>query len=147
MDGVGLAASIVQLISATAKVINYVEDVKNADKEQVEFLEEAKVMLDLLTRLKTKAEQEAISQPLLAQLSQATQDGPIHLLQKQMENIAEKLQKQKGLKEIARKIMWPRTKGKIGNLLDQMERAKSMINIALLDKLGYNLLSFCICLY
>lgn len=145
MEAIGLAASIVQLIKVIAQVTDYVEDIKNADKERMELLEEANVMLDLLTRLKAKAEQETISQPQLAELSRATQNGPIKLLQKEMEDVAEKLQIREGLlKEITRKIMWSQTKGKIASILRKMERAKGIINIVLLDKLGYCSLSPCI---
>ncbi|KAI9765659.1 MAG: hypothetical protein M1840_007216 [Geoglossum simile] len=123
------------LISATGKVVKYVEDIKNADEEWAELLDETRVMLDLLTKLKAKAEQKAISQPQLAQLYPATQSGPLRILQNEMEKLAERLHSKTGPKRIFQTIMWTRTKGKIGDLLSKLERAKGIIEIALLNKL------------
>ncbi|KAI9855929.1 MAG: hypothetical protein M1813_009363 [Trichoglossum hirsutum] len=133
---VGLAASIVQLISATGKVVKYVEDFKNADEEWAGFLEEARVMLGLLTKLKAKAEQKAISQPQAAQLYPAAQNGPLRILQNEMEKLAERLHKKTGPKRVVQTIMWTRTKGKIGDLLSKLERVKGIIEIVLLNKLN-----------
>jgi hypothetical protein len=143
-EAVGLAASIIQLINATNKVVKYVEDIKNADEEWAELLEEARVMLDLLTKLKAKSEQKAISQPQLAQLSLAAQNGPLHIFQNEMEKLTEKLQIKTGPKRIVQVIMWTRTKGKIGDFLSKLERAKSIIQVALLNELKYYLLFLCI---
>jgi hypothetical protein len=140
---VGLAASIVQLISATGKVVKYVEDFKNADEEWAGFLEEARVMLGLLTKLKAKAEQKAISQPQAAQLYPAAQNGPLRILQNEMEKLAERLHKKTGPKRVVQTIMWTRTKGKIGDLLSKLERVKGIIEIVLLNKLKYYLLFLC----
>lgn len=133
---VGLAASIVQLIDATNKVVDYVNNIREASKEQEELVKEAKLMLFLLIRLKDKTERNETSQSWLSCVPWlGSPHGPLDLLKMAMEEMASKLKREKGVKRIGRNLGWLHTKEQINRLLSQMERTKTLINLALADEL------------
>ncbi len=55
-SAIGLGASIVQLIDATAKAIQYLNEVKNAPKERAKLARVATGLLSLLTDLRYRIE-------------------------------------------------------------------------------------------
>src|SRR5436190_7711926 len=129
VTAVGLVASIVQLIDVTNKVVNYINDVREAPRERIELGKEAKLVLDLLMKLKAKAEQYETSQSWQSNVPWlGGPDGPLNLLKMAMEEMASKLEGEKGVKRFGRDLLWSHTKGKINRLLAQMERTKALIN-------------------
>ncbi|KAI9731134.1 MAG: hypothetical protein M1834_005327 [Cirrosporium novae-zelandiae] len=142
METVGLVASIVQLIDTTSKVINYIDDVKGAHKEQVALAREAKNTVALLKKLKDKAEEQEKAERKESDSWWTTvqdlgvEDGPFDQLKEGMK-MAEKFKSESGSKQFYRSVFWPHTKKQFKRLLDQTERVKSLISLALTDKLMF----------
>ena len=53
---VGLSASVIQISDATIKILRYLNDVRNASKEQAQIAQEGTLLLALLTSIKYRLE-------------------------------------------------------------------------------------------
>ena len=63
VTAVGLAAGIIQLIDATAKIIKYVGEVKDAPKERESLSLEAANLMPLLMNLKQRIDSASTDDP------------------------------------------------------------------------------------
>ena len=61
VTAIGLAASIVQLITTTTQTVQYVNQIKNAPKEVGEFGQEASNVLILLWRLRARVDEAKVN--------------------------------------------------------------------------------------
>ncbi|RYP78164.1 hypothetical protein DL769_003245 [Monosporascus sp. CRB-8-3] len=131
---VGLVASIIQLIETTAKVIGYVNDVKDAPTERAQFARHASSLLALLTDLRYQLEEAKIaSDPWFVALRDlGAGGGPLDQLQDQMERLATKLEPSIGrLKKLGKTLIWAVDKKEIEAVLAQIERVKTLVMLAL----------------
>jgi hypothetical protein len=132
VTAVGLVASIVQLIDATAKVIKYVSEVKDAPKERETLSLEAANLMPLLMALKQRVDTASGNDPwFLSVYSLGVVGGPIPLLQAAMEALSVRLKS--GKKKLRRHLSWPSDKKDCIATLARIERMKSLIGLALQD--------------
>ncbi|KAI1130746.1 hypothetical protein F5Y10DRAFT_107493 [Nemania abortiva] len=132
---VGLAASIIQLIETTATVLRYANDVRDAPTERAQFARHASSLLALLTDLRYRVEEaKSASEPWFVALrGLGVEGGPLDELKDRMERLATKLQPlPAGRLEKARKALtWTLDKKEISEVLVQIERAKTLVMLAL----------------
>lgn len=135
VTAVGLVATVTQLIAVTTKVIKYLSDVKDAPKDRGKLALEISSLLTLLTNLRFEAEEAEESKeadPWFNNIcSLAYKTGPLDQCKTALEKLSRKLKSEPGLKKFGRALVWTLDKKEVYDLLVQIERLKSLINIAL----------------
>ncbi|KAI9812564.1 MAG: hypothetical protein M1827_004553 [Pycnora praestabilis] len=132
ITAVGLIASVAQLIETTAKVVQYLNDVTNAPKERATLALEATNLLALLTNLRYRLEEANATDPWYAGVrSLAVKNGPLELFKRAMEEMVSKLKPEKGARKFGKMMIWPLDKKDIKEMLGDIERMKSTVNLVL----------------
>ena len=133
-SAVGASASLVQLIGTAAKVIKYLNDIKNAPKERIRLAREVSSLYSVLLELEARYEDSKVESDtkwLGGLRSLAVRDGPMDQLETALSLIMKKLKPSSGIKKLGKALSWPFDKKEIEGILDQIERQKSTINFAL----------------
>ena len=130
-----LAASIITLTETTAKVLKYLNDVKNAPKERAKLAHETASLLALLTDLRYVLEEEeedgGHEQWLVKLRLLDGPDGPLFHFRESMEALAVKLEPATGVKKAYRGLRWPLDRKDADEHLAKIERTKSFVSIAI----------------
>ncbi|KAK4465531.1 ankyrin repeat-containing domain protein [Cladorrhinum samala] len=116
-DPLGAAASILALVGLCAKIITYIQDVKDGTTDRTRFMTEI---------YSTKAVLETITEPIPS-LNRA--GGPLQLLHRELATLDEELSKWRKRKS----ILWPFTKKDIEERIKAIESHKTSLIIALVD--------------
>ena len=129
---VGLAASIVQLIDATMKAMKYLNNVKDAPKDRAKIAREATSLLVLLMELRYMVEEAKSTDPWFAGIrSLGVKMGPLEQFKEEIEDLAEKLNPQSGMKKFGKTLLWTLDKKDIDRILSKIERLKTLASLAL----------------
>ena len=129
---VGIAASIVQIISVTTKTIKYLNDVKSAPKERATLAREAISLLALLTDLRYRLEEAKSTDPWFTSVrSLGVQGGPLDQFEKAMEKLARKLKPESGIRKFGKSLFWTLDQSDINSVLSKIERLKTLVGLAL----------------
>ncbi|KFY42331.1 hypothetical protein V494_02458 [Pseudogymnoascus sp. VKM F-4513 (FW-928)] len=127
MEAVGAIGSIVQIIDATAKLIEYVKDVCAAEKEILSVQTEIEVIRYILYALNTSVDEDPeIFHVTLTVLS--AEDGVLYEFYSFLVSFKEKLVAKPG-----RKLLWPFDKHRIKQDLEKIQRYKTILICALLN--------------
>ncbi|KAI0112045.1 hypothetical protein GGR51DRAFT_53829 [Nemania sp. FL0031] len=120
-DALGAVASVVQLVSATAKLIQYCTDVAHAPAEADQLVDECGALTPLLLRLKkdTKLQNEQAAKPLIK---------PIDDLKKRIEDLAERVRPDGRLRRLSRDVLWPLLKKDMREVMDRTTQLINLIN-------------------
>lgn len=134
MDPLSLTVSITTLIGATTQVLSYLNDVKTASKERAKLASEATNLLALLTSLRYKAEEVEQErnqwyENIRSLLGGA--NGPLDQFRSALEELAGKLAPATGLKKFSRTLTWTLDKKECIDILDKIERLKTLVGLAL----------------
>lgn len=129
---VGLAASIVQLIDATATAVKHLNDVKDAPKDRAMLAREATSLLAVLTDLRYRVEEAKSTEPWFASLrALGKEGGPLSQFHEAIERLAMKLKPETGLRKFGKALVWTLDKNDIQYILSQIERLKTLVIYAL----------------
>jgi hypothetical protein len=132
MDPLSITVSVLTLLQLTEKVIKYARQIKDAPRERIRVLQEASGLLGLLITLKSLVDDCDPQDPWLQATSRlATSNGPLDQYKSALENLIGKIMPGDGLRKIGQALVWKLTKEDISNLSSQIERVKSLIDIAL----------------
>ncbi|KAI4120457.1 MAG: hypothetical protein LQ341_007542 [Variospora aurantia] len=132
MDPVSAVASVVALVGVTLKTVKYVNDMKDVSKERQSLSQESADLLQMLTRLRKMIEdprRSTISLDGITRLLAAK--GPLDQLREALEQLNKKVKAKRGVQKYARMLVWPYVKEHCKDILDRMERVKSLISLAL----------------
>ena len=125
----GLLASIVQLVEATTKAVQYLNDVKSAPKHRARLAREATSLLSLLTDLRYRVEEADSNDAWSAGIhSLGAIHGPLELLKDDMEALARKLEPKAQWKQA---VLWPLDEKDVTKTLANIERMKTFVGLAL----------------
>jgi hypothetical protein len=131
MDPLSITASIIAVLQVTKEVISYLKETKAAPKELTKVYEEAKNLVILLYELKDSVREQNSREPWLRATSGlAVRDGPLDQCKKALEALVSKTTGH-GLRKIGQVLAWKFTKEEVMALLSQIERIKSLVQIAL----------------
>jgi hypothetical protein len=135
MDPLSLTASIIAILQLTSTVINYLNDVKNASKDQARCATEASNVYCLLTNLKYRLEEaksENASWHTAVRLLNVA-NGPLDQYRSALEQLQSKVTKASasGLQKTVRALVWKFSKDEVHDILSRIERLKSLTQIAL----------------
>ncbi|RYP26030.1 hypothetical protein DL768_011840 [Monosporascus sp. mg162] len=132
MDPVSLTASIVAILQLTGKVIEYLNDVKDASKDRARCAIEASNIYNLLVTLKYRLEEGNSNEPWYAAVrALGVQNGPLDQYKHALEQLQPKTESGSGIKKMANALMWRLSKEEVTSILSRMERLNGLVQIAL----------------
>jgi hypothetical protein len=132
VTAIGLVASIVQLIDATTTAIKYLNDVKDAPKDRATLAREAANLLVLLMDLRCRVEEAEPTDPcFIGVRSLGVKGGPLDQFKETMENLANEMKPQTGMKKLGKTLLWTLDKNNISDILSKIERLKTLVILAL----------------
>lgn len=130
-----MVARIITILDLTAKLTSYINDVKNATKEQTQVALEASFLSGLLISLRFQVEAtEAalLSDPWFNQVKLLGREhGPLDQLHSILIKMVEQLQGARKRDQVKISIMWTFRKTQVEDLLKKMERLKTLVQCAL----------------
>jgi hypothetical protein len=135
MDPLSLTASIIAILQLTSTVINYLNDLKNASKDQARCATEASNVYCLLINLKYRLEEaksENASWHTAVRLLNVA-NGPLDQYRSALEQLQSKVIKASasGPQKAVRVLVWKFSKDEVDDILSRIERLKSLTQIAL----------------
>ncbi|KAF1952740.1 hypothetical protein CC80DRAFT_169745 [Byssothecium circinans] len=132
MDPLSATASVIAVLQLSGKVVGYLTDVKDASKERARCAVEASNLHSLLLNLRFRLEEgNADTSWYTAVRALAVKDGPLDQFKQALELLQNKMTDGGRLKKAGEALLWKFKKEEVFSILDQMERLKSMVEIAL----------------
>ncbi|RYP65432.1 hypothetical protein DL770_009008 [Monosporascus sp. CRB-9-2] len=132
MDPLSVTASIVTILQLTSKVIEYLNDVKDASKDRARCAIEASNIYNLLVTLRFRLEEGNSNEPwYTAVRALGVQNGPLDQYRHALEQLQPKTTSGSGIKKMANAFMWRLSKEEVTSILSRMERLNGLVQIAL----------------
>ncbi len=133
MDPLSLTVSITTLIGATAQVVSYLNDIKDAPKERAKLASEAACLYPLLIQLKYRVEEAKAGDKWYdsTRTLLGGQNGPLDQFGNALAELTAKLMPAAGLKEFGRKLIWTLDKKECADIVAKIERLKTLTGLAL----------------
>ena len=131
-DPLSVTASIVALLEFSAKVIVYLSDVKNGSEDRGKVLSEVASVNCMLYSLQEKAHEDKQNDAWSSTFqSLDVPTGPLDEIRTALESLSKKLAPPStSLKKVRKAMTWPFQKGEIKEILERIERAKALLNLA-----------------
>ncbi|KAI1595475.1 ankyrin repeat domain containing protein [Pyrenophora tritici-repentis] len=132
MDPLSVTASIIAILQLSMKVLEYLNHVKDASKDRAQCEIETSNLYSLLVNLKCRLEEGSANQPwYTAVRALAVPNGPLDQFKDALEALQAKMTDGGRLKKAGKALMWKFRKEEVASILDQMERLKGLVGIAL----------------
>ena len=136
MDPLSLSASIVAVLQITGKLLSYLNDVRNTTKDQAQLAVEASNVYGLLASLRFRVEQSKAHDPWLSAVHNlGTENGPLDQAKEALERLVSKAEPCEGIQRLGKQLKWKFEKSEMRDILNKIERIKTLVNIALTDDL------------
>jgi hypothetical protein len=136
MDPLSLTASIIAVLQLTSTLTTYINEMRNAAKDQAKVAVEASNLYNLLTTLRFRVEEARSDDPWFHQVKLlGIENGPLDQYKDALETIVDKLPSPRKGDQIKSALLWKFTKGEVDNIWARMERLKSLVNCALTNDL------------
>ena len=131
-DPLSVTASIVALLEFSAKVIGYLNDVKNGSEDRGRILSEIASVNCMLYSLQEKAHEDKHNHAWSSTFNSLyVPKGPLDQIRTALESLSKKLAPPSTSLNKVRKVMtWPFQKREIKEILERIERAKTLLNFA-----------------
>ncbi|OBT64762.1 hypothetical protein VE03_06549 [Pseudogymnoascus sp. 23342-1-I1] len=127
MEALGAIGSVVQLLDATAKLIDYVKDVRAAERQILSVQTEIEIIRYILYALNTSVDEDPKTFHVTLTILGA-EDGVLFEFYAFLVSFKEKLVAKPG-----RKLLWPFDKSRIKQDLERIQRYKTILICALLN--------------
>ncbi|KAF1936446.1 hypothetical protein EJ02DRAFT_480563 [Clathrospora elynae] len=132
MDPLSVAASIIAVLQLSAKVLAYLNDVKDASKDRAKCAVEASNLHSLLLNLRFRLEEGTANTPWYTAIrALAVDNGPLDQFKQALETLQNRMTNGGRLKKASEALMWKFKKEEIAGILHRIERLKSLVEIAL----------------
>ncbi|XP_014551953.1 hypothetical protein COCVIDRAFT_30600 [Bipolaris victoriae FI3] len=132
MDPLSITASIIAVLQLSAKVLGYLNDVRDAPKDRAKYAIEASNVHNLLTSLRFLLEEKNANVPWYkAVCDLGVQNGPLDQFRQALETLQSKITDGGRLKKVVEALVWKFKREEIASILDQIERLKNLVGIAL----------------
>jgi len=140
-DPVSISANIIAVLQASATVIRFLSDIKDARTERERLLNEIVFTQGLLYSLKDKAANQNDTASLKSLASLGVQNGPLDQFKTALERLGKKLRPAHSeLGKFGKSLIWPFQKDEVKDILSTIERQKSFFLLALQNSHLYILL-------
>jgi hypothetical protein len=131
MDPLSITSGIIAVLHVTKEVISYLKETKDAPKELTKIYGEAQNLAILLYELKDcVAGRDSHDRWLLTTSGLAARNGPLDQYKEALEGLVPKVTG-RGLGKVGQVFAWKFNKDEVMVLLSQIERIKSLVQIAL----------------
>jgi hypothetical protein len=131
-DPLGISASIIAVLQLAGTVVQYLNAVKAASQDRQRLLDELISVSGALYLLKARAEQsQCYNSGTLMVESLGGLTGPLDQCQMALKRLAAKLAPGHGIRKLGKEMAWPLQKAEIKEILDVIERQKSLFIMAL----------------
>ena len=131
-----MTASIIAILQLTSTLTNYINNVRKATAEQAKVAVEASNLFSLLTSMRFRVEGTRSDDPWFNQVKMlGTYNGPLDQLRETLEEMVETISSSRKRDQIKSALMWKFTKSQVDEMLQRMERLKSLITCALANDL------------
>jgi len=132
-EALGVAASIIAILQATQTIITYVRELKGADEERKKIFTEVMNLYHFLDVLNTKVPHQAQPGDIWFRTLKSfkTPDGPLELIKPLLDRLTAKLKSATAFRKFGQAFFWPFQKGEVEEILNSIERQKSIIGLAL----------------
>jgi hypothetical protein len=132
MDPLSITASVIAVLQLSAKVLSYLNDVKDASKGRAQCAIEASNLHNLLTNLRFRLEEGHAHETWFnAVQTLAVKDGPLDQFKQALETLQTRMENGGRMKKAGEALIWKFKKEETDSILARMERLKTMIGIAL----------------
>jgi hypothetical protein len=132
MDPLSATASIIAILQLSGKVLAYLNDVKDAPKDRTQCAVEMLNLCSLLYKLRDHVEKGDPTQLWYTAVQDlAVKNGPLDQFKQALETLQTKITDGNRLRRAGEALMWKFKKEEIASILGQIERLKSLIEIAL----------------
>lgn len=132
MDPLSVTASIIAILQLSAKVLSYLNDVKDAPKGRAQCAIEASNLHNLLTNLRFRLEEGHDHRPWFSAVQAlAVENGPFDQFKQTLEGLQTKMTDGGRLKKFGEALVWKLKKDEVDSMLARMERLKTLVEIAL----------------
>jgi hypothetical protein len=132
MDLLGATASIIAILQLSAKVLSYLNDVKDASKGRTQCTIEASNIHSLLTNLRFRLEERHGHQSWFTAVQALdVENGPLDQFKQALETLQAKMTDGGRLKKVGEALLWKFKKEELDAILVRMDRLKTLIEIAL----------------
>lgn len=126
MDPLSATASIIAILQLSSKVVGYLTNVKDASKEC------AICAVETTKNLRFRLEEGTAAKPwYTAVRALAVENGPFDQFNDALELLQRKMTKRSRLKKAGEALVWKFKKEEIATIMGQIERLKTLIEIAL----------------
>lgn len=130
-DRLSITASIIAVLQATKEFISYLKETKDSPKELTKVHEEARSLVILLYELKDCVAGQDTHSPWLQTTSElASRNGPLDQYKEALGILVPKTTG-RGLRKVGQVLSWKFSKEEVVALLSQIERIKSLVQVAL----------------
>ena len=131
-DPLSVTASIFALLEFSAKVIVYLNDVKNGSEDRGKVLSEIASVNCMLYSLQERAHEDKQNDAWSSTFqSLDVPKGPLDQIRTALKSLSGKLAPlSTSLKKVRKAMTWPFQKGEIKEILERIERAKALLNLA-----------------
>ena len=131
-DPLSVTASIAALLDFSAKVFGYLNDVKNGSEDRTKVLSEIVSVNCMLYSLQERAHENKNEVWSSTFQSLNVPIGPLDQIRTALESLSKKLAPPStSLRKIRKAMIWPFEKGEIKEILERIDRAKGLLNLAL----------------
>ena len=129
-EPLSISASVAAVVQVSVAVVRYLEDVKDyphyVGRLRIEIDSLQSVLLPALQRLKQSEDGNLAPGRLIE-----AENGPLQELRVMLENLEKKLAPTAGLRKARKAVTWPFRKSEISDIVDAIERQKSLFILTL----------------
>ncbi|CAN9326560.1 unnamed protein product [Alternaria alternata] len=132
MDPLSATASVIAILQLSAKVLSYLNDVKDTSKGRAQCAIEASNLHNLLTNLRFRLEEGHGRQSWFSAVQAlAVENGPLDQFKQALETLQAKMTGGSRLEKVKEALVWKLKKEEVDAILARMERLKTLVEIAL----------------
>jgi hypothetical protein len=132
MDPLSVIASIIAVLQLSNKVLGYLNDVKDASKDQAKCAVEAANVHSLLTNLRFCLEDATADATwYTAVRALGDENGPLDQFKQALEALQTHMTNGGRLQQAGKALVWKFKKEEIAGILVRIERLKTIVGIAL----------------
>ena len=130
-DPLSISASIISVLQLSKSLVDYINQVKTATEDCRLILTEVTSSSFILSLVNDKVLQNQGESWSASVASLAMPEGPLKQFEGALKRLALKLKPASGTKKAIKAIRWPFEKGEVHEVLESIERQKSLFNLAL----------------
>lgn len=131
-----MTVSISAVLQLGGTILSYLIDVRDATEDRMKFAMELSALNSLLTVFQNRIQESKSGDPWFTTTrGLGVVNGPLDQLKSDLERLASKLEPVKGLRKVERMLTWKFNKTEVVNILNKIERLKTLISFALSNDL------------